>query len=85
MIPLVQFDPATLALWTSTGTLQGDNATIARELLAAAIRGDDPLALIDELPVDHPFRLKRCGSRPVLGMRSGTSSTCASRVWRSPI
>src|SRR5262245_43323392 len=56
MIPTVQFDPATLAVWTTTGTLPQDLAEFTAAAMAASARGEDPLRAIAGLPETHPFR-----------------------------
>jgi hypothetical protein len=40
MIPTIQFDPATLTIWTTVGTLSGPIAELAKDAMAAAVRGD---------------------------------------------
>lgn len=56
MIPLVQFDPSTLSIWTNTSILAGDSAKLALAVVDAAVGGDDPRAKIDSLPTDSPLR-----------------------------
>src|SRR3954469_836006 len=52
MIPTVQFDPATLAIWTTTGTLPEDIAEVAARAMSAAAHGNDILPIVAELPDD---------------------------------
>jgi hypothetical protein len=42
MIPSAQFDPSTLAIWTTTGMLLEPEAKVATEVMRMAARGDDP-------------------------------------------
>ena len=56
MIPTVQFDPATLAIWTSTGTLPSDIAKVASEAMSAAAQGNEVLPIVDALPEDGLLR-----------------------------
>jgi hypothetical protein len=57
MIPTVQFDPATLAIWTTTGTLPDPVAAIAATAMAAAARGDRVVEALADVP-DEPVRTR---------------------------
>lgn len=56
MIPTVQFDPATLAIWTTTGTLPADAKDLAGRVMLTAARGGDPAAPLAGLPAADPLR-----------------------------
>jgi hypothetical protein len=58
MSPMVQFDPATLAIWTTTGLLTQPTADYARAAMNAAMWGEDPGQAIADLPVNDPLRLR---------------------------
>jgi hypothetical protein len=45
-MPTVQFDPATLALWTTTGALPEDAAQLAASAMEAAARGENPQGVV---------------------------------------
>ncbi len=57
MIPTVQFDPATLAIWTTTGTLPEDIADVAAKAMSAAAHGDDLVPIVTRLS-DDDLRLR---------------------------
>jgi hypothetical protein len=58
MIPTVQFDPATLAIWTTTSALLEPANSLAAEAIAAAMSGDNPADKLSEIPNDDPLRLR---------------------------
>jgi hypothetical protein len=49
MIPTVQFDPATLAIWTTTGTLSDEAAGPMAAVMAEAAHGGNPLSAVADL------------------------------------
>lgn len=58
MIPTVQFDPATLTIWTTTGLLLQPAATIATAAVRAAARGADPSQALADVPQGDPLRTR---------------------------
>jgi hypothetical protein len=56
MIPTIQFDLGTLSIWTTTGTLSGEIAELAAEVMAAAARSEDPTPLIAAATIDDDVR-----------------------------
>ena len=56
MIPTVQFDPATLAIWTTTGLLPEPAASFAEAAMCAAACGTDPTESLEELSQSDPLR-----------------------------
>jgi hypothetical protein len=56
MIPPAQFDPATLAIWTTTVALGGEEPEIADAVMGMAARGEDPVPIINDLPKGHALR-----------------------------
>lgn len=56
MTPVVQFDPASLSIWTCTGSLGNPEDALAHAAMRAAAQGDDPLAEFDTLDDDTPLR-----------------------------
>ena len=55
MIP-AQFDPATLAIWTTTNALENSEAEIAATTMRMAADGLNPSETIGELPIGDPLR-----------------------------
>ena len=58
MIPTVQFDAASLAIWTTTGTLPEPQATIAAQAMSAAAQGSDPTSALGHLQEPDPVRTR---------------------------
>jgi hypothetical protein len=58
MIPTVQFDPASLAIWTTTGSLPDPPAAIAAEAMSAAAQGSDPTSALAHLSESDPVRTR---------------------------
>lgn len=58
MIPTVQFDPATLTIWTTTGLLPEPVAGYAKAAMDAAVRGENPAHALTHLPENDPLRLR---------------------------
>ncbi len=58
MIPPAQFDPATLAIWTTTVALAPQEADIAAMTMELAARGQDPSVMFGELPKGDPLRAR---------------------------
>lgn len=58
MIPTVQFDPGTLAVWTSAGTLPEPAASLAAAAMRLAAAGEDPLEGLSDIPRDDPLRAR---------------------------
>ena len=56
MIPTIQFDLGTLTIWTTSGTLSGEIAKLASDVMATAVRGDDPTDLIIANTSDDAIR-----------------------------
>jgi hypothetical protein len=56
MTPTVEFDPATLAIWTTTGTLLPEVAEPVAAAISAAVRGEDPRLAMAGLPEGDPLR-----------------------------
>ena len=56
MIPFAQFDPATLALWSTTGSLEQPEAEIAEAAMRAAAEGRDPVPLLKDIQLSDPLR-----------------------------
>lgn len=56
MIPTAYFDPATLAIWTTTGNLMEREAAIANEAIRAAVRGEDPSKMLLDIPKEDILR-----------------------------
>lgn len=49
VIPTVQFDPASLAIWTTSGSLIEPEASFAQAAMEAAMRGEDPAPVLGQL------------------------------------
>ncbi len=59
MIPTVQFDPGTLAIWITAGTLPEPDASLAAIVMRLAARGGDPAEAVAEIPdEDAPLRAR---------------------------
>lgn len=58
MIPTVQFDPATLTIWTTTSSLLEPADSLAAAAIAAAMHGVDPAEELREIPNDDPLKLR---------------------------
>ena len=58
MIPTVQFDTGTLAIWTTTGSLNEPTATLAASAMNAAAQGNNPSEALGELAEEDPLRVK---------------------------
>jgi hypothetical protein len=58
MIPSAQFDPSTLAIWTTTGPLLEPEAGAAAAAMRAAARGADPSGAVGGLPPGDPRRTR---------------------------
>jgi hypothetical protein len=56
MIPTVQFDPATLAIWTTTGTLLEPQAQVAETAMRLAVEGDDPTEVVNTVSGGDSWR-----------------------------
>lgn len=56
MIPTIQFDPASLAIWTTTGTLDTEHASVLATALRTACHGLDPSRALNSL--DDSFRTR---------------------------
>jgi hypothetical protein len=56
MIPLAQFDPATLSIWTTVSLLGSTLGEHARVVMQAAVRGEDPDKLLSALSQNDPQR-----------------------------
>jgi hypothetical protein len=58
MIPTVQFEPGTLAVWTTAGTLPQPEASVAAAAMRLAAKGDDPLDALTEISDQDPLRAR---------------------------
>ncbi len=58
MIPPAQFDPATLAIWTTTGALATSEAEIAAATMRLAARGEDISKSLSNIPEENPLRAR---------------------------
>jgi hypothetical protein len=58
MIPLAQFDPATLSIWTTTAAFAEPLRSIATSVMKAAARGENPTTLLGQTPPGHPQRAR---------------------------
>jgi hypothetical protein len=58
MIPTVQFDPATLAIWTTTGSLTEPLASHAEIALRLAMGGKDVSEALGDFPHGNPLRAR---------------------------
>jgi hypothetical protein len=56
MIPTIQFDPATLAIWTTTGTLREGIADVAAEAMSAAAEGGELFPIVAAMSEGDPLR-----------------------------
>jgi hypothetical protein len=58
MIPNAQFDAASLAVWTTTGSLPEAEAPIAAHAMPLASHSQDLSELLAEFPHGHPQRAR---------------------------
>jgi len=54
----VQFDPGTLAIWTTAGSLSEPDASLAAAAMRLAAAGQDPLEGLSDIPRDNPLRAR---------------------------
>lgn len=55
MTPVIQFEPASLTIWTSTGSLDEPAAGLCREALLAAAQGGEPMDALQGLDEADPL------------------------------
>jgi hypothetical protein len=58
MIPPAQFDPATLAIWTTTSMVAAEESEMAVMTMRMAASGDDLAAVFGNVPDENPVRTR---------------------------